>query len=273
MSTLVYVFVSVAPIDHRRSRTFRPRPDFSVILATTAPPVPLGIGIYSRPDAARLLGMTPDRLRRWVGGYTYHLRQTSDNGRSRRRQAPVVRTELPVVGNIMALSFLELMELRVVKALVDRDVTLQQVRRAAQVAAERFNTKHPFASRRVFTDGRHIFSAVSDAAEAPDVVKWTAAEIDQVVAGPVFDQFLSEIEFDSATSLASRWWPLGRQVPVILDPAIRFGAPVVAGTGVRTSTLARLARTTSVRDVAVAYELELAQAHAAINFEQQLSTA
>ncbi len=173
----------------------------------------------------------------------------------------------------MALSFLELMELRVVKALVDRDLSLQHVRRAAQLAAKRFNTRHPFASRRVFTDGRHIFSAISDEVTAPNVVKWTPGDIDQVVAGPVFDQFLSEIEFDTSTLLAARWWPLGRQVPVVLDPALRFGAPVVAGTGVRTSTLARLARTSSVRDVAVAYEMEVAHAQAAVDFERILSAA
>ena len=173
----------------------------------------------------------------------------------------------------MALSFLELMELRVVKALVDRDVTLQHVRQAAQLAAKRFGTRHPFASRRVFTDGRFIFSAVSDEIDAPNVVKWTAGEIDQVVAGPVFDQFLSEIEFDPSTALAMRWWPMGRHVPILIDPARRFGAPIVAGTGVRTATLARLARTTPIRDVAVAYEVEVAQAQAAVAFEGQLAAA
>ena len=108
---------------------------------------------------------------------------------------------------------------------------------------------------------------------APNVVKWTRADIDQVVAGPVFDQFLSEIEFDTSTLLAARWWPLGRQVPVVLDPALRFGAPIVAGTGVRTSTLARLARTTTILDVAVAYEIQVAHAQAAVDFERMLSAA
>ncbi len=237
------------------------------------PVVPLGTGIYSRPDAARLLGMSPDRLRRWVGGYTYWLRDHAGQDKSRRRQGPVVNAVLRVIGRSMALSFLELMELRVVKALVDRDVSLQHVRRAAGLAADRFQTRHPFASRRVFTDGRHIFSAVSDEQDAPNIVKWTSAEIDQVVAGPVFDQFLSEIEFDQTTSLATRWWPLGREVPIILDPAISFGAPVIVGTGVRTSTLDRLARASSTRDAAIAFEVELAQAHAAVDFERALAAA
>lgn len=241
--------------------------------AQDLPRIPLGTGIYPRAEAARLLGMTPDRLRRWVGGYTYWLRESAAGGRKRRRQTPVVHSELPAIARATALSFLELMELRVVKAIVDKGVSLQHVRAAAQLAARRFDTRHPFASRRVFTDGRHIFSAVTDEVHAPNVVRWTAHEIDQVVAGPVFDQFLHEIEFDPTTSLAQRWWPLGREVPVVLDPAISFGAPIVAGTGVRTSVLARLARASSPRDAAVAYEVELAQAEAATEFERVLAAA
>lgn len=242
-------------------------------IVTTTPHVPLGTGIYTRPDAARLLGMTPDRLGRWVGGYTYWLREHGAAERTRRRQHPIVHTELPVIGRSAALSFLELMELRVVKALVDRELSLQYVRRAASLAAGKFGTLHPFASRRVFTDGRHIFSAVSDETDAPDVVRWTAAEIDQVIAGPVFDQFLNEIEFDAMTSLAERWWPCGRDVPVVLDPKISFGAPVIVGTGIRTSTVARLARVSTVRDAAIAYEIDVGRAQAAVAFEGALAAA
>ena len=235
--------------------------------------VPLGTGIYPRPEAARLLRMTPERLRRWVGGYTYWLREAAGTTRRQRRQTPVVLPELPVLGNVVALSFLELMELRVVKALVDRGVTLQHVRQAARLASTHFNTRHPFASQRVFTDGRFIFSALGTEVELPNVVKWTAEEIDQVVAGPVFEQFLSEIEFDASNSLARRWWPLGPRVPIILDPAISFGAPVLAGTGVRTTTVARFARASSTREAAVAFEVDMEHAESAVDFEQQLAAA
>ena len=43
--------------------------------------------------------MTPDRLRRWVSGYTYPLRTAAD-APARRRQAPVVHTELPAIGRL-----------------------------------------------------------------------------------------------------------------------------------------------------------------------------
>jgi len=231
-----------------------------------------GIGIYSRVDAAHLLRMRPARLRRWVSGYTYWL-SDSTSEKSRRSRPPVISTDLPVIDDTIALSFLELMELRVVKAIVDKGLALQGVRIAAKVASERFHTQHPFASRRVFTDGKAIFSAISDHPDHPDVVRWKKGDIDQVVAGAIFDQFLQEIEFDSKTSLAQRWWPRGRNFPVLLDPRISFGAPVIAGTAVRTSVVARMAHRASMSDAAVAFELQLEQAEAAIEFESLLAAA
>ena len=50
----------------------------------------------------------------------HYLLRSSKSPRSRRRQAPLVRAELPVIDGRVALSFLELMELRVVKALLGR---------------------------------------------------------------------------------------------------------------------------------------------------------
>lgn len=230
-----------------------------------------GIGIYTRPEAARLLGMTPSRLRRWVSGYTYWLQDA--DGRLLRRRPSVINTDLPSLNDAVALSFLELMELRVVKAIVDKGVPLQRVRDRAKVAAERFGTEHPFASRRVFTDGRDIFSAVAGDLEPPNVVRWRRDDIDQVVSGAVFEQFLDEIEFDQGTALAHRWWPMGRDAPIVLDPRIRFGAPVIEGTAVRTTVVARMAAKASAEDAAIAYELQLQQAVAAVQFEAELAAA
>ncbi|MGH7603364.1 MAG: DUF433 domain-containing protein [Gemmatimonadaceae bacterium] len=236
----------------------------------TTSQVKLGVGIYSRTDAARLLGINPPRLRRWVSGYTYWLLATSTS--EKRRKPPVIKTDLPPIQGAIALSFLELMELRVVKSIVDAGIPLQHVRRAAKWASDAFGTDHPFASQRVFTDGRSIFSAVSTD-DPPNIVKWEKGQMEQIIAGPVLDRYLSEIEFDPSTSLAYKWWPLGKTNPVILDPRVAFGSPVIEGTAVRTSIVARLAKRSSVTDAAVAYELQLRQAEAAINFEASLAAA
>jgi len=160
-----------------------------------------------------------------------------------------------------------------VKAIVDAGLSLQHVRSAARLASAHFDTDHPFASQRVFTDGLAIFSAITDDSDAPNIVKWKAGEIEQVIAGGVFDQFLKEIEFDATTALAHRWWPLGKATPIVLDPRINFGAPIVAGTAVRSSVVAGFARHVSIEQAAVAFELQMEQAQAAVNFETELLAA
>lgn len=240
-----------------------------VVMAT--PVIQLGVGIYSRADAARLLVVTPSRLRRWVGGYTYRY----ERGREHRTgsKPPVVRPALPVIDGKIALSFVELMELRVVKAFISRGVSLQQVRAAADLSIRLFEMQHPFASRRVFTDGKAIFSAVSAGESAPDVIQLSRDKHLQLIFGKIFDPFLDEIDFDPSTALAHKWWPLGRSFSVVLNPRIAFGAPTIEGTRVRTSALARMARVLPSREVAKVFEIAPRDVDAAIRFERELAAA
>jgi len=113
--------------------------------------IPLGVGFYSRAFAAQLLGVNPVRLNRWVTGYTYWTRVKGKT--TKQKKHPIIKTELPSIDHNLALSFIELMELRVVKAFLERGISLQRVRTAAIRAIDLFNSIHPLASRRVFTGG------------------------------------------------------------------------------------------------------------------------
>ncbi len=235
------------------------------------PVIRLGVGIYSRSDAARLLGVTPSRLRRWVSGYTYHYTY-----RTRRRtgqQPPVVSPDLPKIDDTIALSFVELMELRVVKALIERGVSLQRIRAASRLASEIFGTLHPLASKRVFTDGEKIFSSLSQDVSDPDLIELSKDKQFQVILGRVLEPFLGEIDFDHQTNLAFTWWPKGRSVPVVLNPRIAFGAPTIQGTRIRTSALVRLAGSTPIVDLAHAFHVPVPQVRAALDFERELAAA
>jgi uncharacterized protein (DUF433 family) len=185
-----------------------------------------------------------------------------------------VKRDLPVIDHAIALSFVELMELRVVKALIDHGMSLQAVRAVANVASAYFGTAHPLASKRVYTDGKKAFAALhGDERETPDLVELSLHRVQQVIAGKVFQPFLAEIDFNSSTSLAERWWPLGRDVPIVLDPHIAFGAPTVAGTGIRSSTLVRMMEEDGVEATASAFQLSGVEVQAAWDFEQYLQAA
>jgi uncharacterized protein (DUF433 family) len=236
-----------------------------------SPQTTLGVGIYTRADAARLLRVTPSRMRRWVGGYTYQYK--SGDGARSGKLPPVVRTDLPVMQRAIALSFVELMELRVVKALIDRGISLQHVRRASRLAASTFRTIHPFASRRVYTDGRHVFAELAAGGDTRDIVELSKGRVLQVIAGGVLEPFMSEIDFDATTTLAERWWPMGRQSPIVLDPRIAFGAPTIVGTRLRTLTVAGVAARATFAEAARTYDLDPTAVRAAVRFEATLAAA
>jgi len=227
---------------------------------------PLGVGIYSRSEAARLLKMTPSRVTRWLRGYSYWRPATSAQ---RHEQPPVVRSNLRPVGGALVLSFLDLMELRVIHALVDEvGLSLQQIRAAARVASDLFGTHYPFATRRVYHDQVTLFARLSD-----DAVVELSKRDQQLISAHVFEPYLTEVDFDPASSLANRWWPLGRAIPIVLDPRVAFGAPVVAGTATRTDVIATVAETTSPDEAAHAYRMERRSVQAAIRFESELRAA
>lgn len=232
----------------------------------------LGLGIYTRADAARLLGVTPPRLSRWVAGYAYQLKGTIAPVTARHRP-PLIDTEILPLGDTIALSFVELMELRVVKALVKSGIPLQRVRVAAEILSTTLGIRHPFASRRVFSDGESVYGAISEDSDAPDVIRLTRKHNQQIISGKLFEPFLSEMDFSEATALAVRWWPLGKGKPIVLDPEIAFGAPTIAGTRIKTRVLAVLASDLPIEEIARDYSVPRKTVRVAWQFERDLAAA
>lgn len=233
------------------------------------PHIPLGTGIYYPAEAAGFLGLPAYKLQRWATGYTFW----SQGHTKKSRAAPVIRSDLPKIRRSRALSFLELMELRVVAQLRERGLSLQYIRTAARLGQRIFQTTHPFAAHRVYTDGKRIFSSLTPDPDDPDVIELTSDRHAQVILGGVFTPFLDDMSFDPVSGLADRWWPMGRGIPVVLDPLVAFGAPVIEGTRIQTYVVAGMAERGSVRESSEAYEIHRGQVEAAVEFERQLRRA
>ena len=72
------------------------------------------------------------------------------------------------------------------------------------------------------------------------------------------------------TGLAEAWFPLGPEVPVVVDPAMSFGLPTIQS-GIRTDILARHHRAgDSVADISAWYAVPEPEIQAAIRFEDEL---
>lgn len=191
--------------------------------------LPLDVGIYSYPDAARLLATTPRELRRWFVGRKEKVAVGDEH-----LSAPLWKTQLSAA-EIDGIGFRDLLEARLVAAFRKHGISLQAIRYAILEAKNLSLSDYPFTCREFLTDGRRIFAKVQERTgdeSLIDIVKH------QHVFNKIIEPSLYEgIDFDQRGG-ALRWFPVPRSKLIVIDPAIKFGQPVVAGSGVPISTLA-----------------------------------
>lgn len=215
---------------------------------------------YPAAEAGRLVGLAPERVRRWLRGYDYTYA-------SKRRHQPAVLRRKRSEHRTHA-SFLDLVDLLFVKRFVDYGLSLQRVRRALDEACDILGTDH-FARRSFFTDGRDIYLQVKEKGE--DLLQLLSGG--QWVIAPIIQQLAEQIEFDDPTGLARRWYPLGPNGLIVLDPLVSFGRPTVAGRGIATANVFDLYKGEMERLEPVQEWLGLHRDEvlAAVRFEQRLA--
>ena len=131
-----------------------------------------------------------------------------------------------------ALNYLQLVEVAFVARFRRWGVKLQRLRRAHAFLQQRFTQEYPFAHYRFKTEGHHVLMEVREVYPEIDLgVAFVADENGQLgwedVIGEQFMEFDYESEEDEA--LAVRWHVAGREAPILIDPRIAFGAPMIHG--------------------------------------------
>lgn len=161
------------------------------------------------------------------------------------------------------------MEIRFVAAFIEHGVTWKTMRQAHAAAKETLDTDHPFCTHRFATDGRHILQ--HEVEEAGDR-RFTDIVTNQREFDAIITPFLRELEFDDGVL---RWWPLGRNHAVVVDPARSMGQPIVVVAGVQTRILANSVKANdgSIDVVARWFEVAAAEVRDALKFEQSLLAA
>jgi uncharacterized protein (DUF433 family) len=223
----------------------------------------LGIGLYTVPEASRLTGISSARLRRWLRGYTLGADEACAVSE------PVWRRQIPEIDGTLGLGFLDLMEARFVDAFCAASVPWRVIRLCAERAREITGADHPFSSRRFRTDGRSIFAEVVDQAGEKQLLDGAK---NQLAFGRVIGPSLyAGVEF-SVDDVPARWWPIGRQETVVLDPARSFGQPIVNDGGVPTAVLVDAVEAEgSVVKVALLFQVPRRSVRAALRFEKRLA--
>ena len=130
------------------------------------------------------------------------------------------------------------------------------------------NRKRPFSTRLFKTDGRTILGEIVE--EAGDKVLIDLIK-DQYVFEKIISSHLHGLEFNEFDE-PERWWPLGTNRSVIIDPHRSFGAPIVYEGGIQTLILYKAVKADqSVKFVANWYDIQLQEVIDAFEFEQKLA--
>jgi uncharacterized protein (DUF433 family) len=219
------------------------------------------VPLFPISDAARFLWVPDQVLRRWA---------TGGPGRQ-----PVIRI---ADRRDMLLSFLNLSELHVLSVLRDRHVGLKNIRRAIHWLKRQpeigGDHPHPLLAMDLATDGISVF--VNELAPAGALVN--ASHEGQIAMAELFEAHLHRIDRDEDTKVALRLYPfpwkartpdaaVGQPRPIVIDPMVSFGRPVIAGTRVPTTEVAdRIAAGESIADIAKDMLVDERQVEAALRY-------
>lgn len=222
----------------------------------------LQTGIYTVPEAARLTGVSPWRIRRWLMGYEFRVK------RGRHRSPAVWHSQIDPIDHTVALGFLDLLEVRCVDAFISAGVNWKTLCQVHDQAHKLVGHTHPFCTNRFATDGQTIFMEVRE--QNDEITLWDMRDL-QRVFDRIIRPFLKNVEFDDGR-VPRRWWPKGKAHLVALDPRRSFGQPIIFRDGVPTSVLARSVKANlSVEDVARWFEIHPASVREAVAFERALA--
>jgi uncharacterized protein (DUF433 family) len=221
----------------------------------------IGSGIYTVSEASRLTQVSTWRIRRWIRGYSFRTRREIHTSH------PVVQSRLASINDSLALSFVDLVEVKLVDRLLERGVTWKTLREASRRGAELLGQSHPFSTGRFWTDGKTVLLEL--AAEEQDAALLDVIR-DQYIFKKVLAPFLAQLDFEQDSAI--RWWPLGKQRRIVIDPARSFGQPIVSREGVPTLVLAKAVKVErSLESVAKWFKVSRSSLRDAVDFENRLA--
>jgi len=163
----------------------------------------------------------------------------------------------------------DLIEIRFLDAFRQKGVSTKALRIASQRAKELLGRHHPFSTQIFKSDGRTILAEITK-----DTGDKALLDIlsDQFVFETVIASYLyAGLDFNELKE-PTRWWPLGKDRSVVIDPRRAFGAPINARTGIPTNILnSAVNADQSVEFVAKWYGVQVDEVTDAVQFETKLA--
>jgi uncharacterized protein (DUF433 family) len=252
------------------TRVFRPATYARPPLADAVGPPPMPPGcVYTLKQAARMAQVTRATVQGWITG------KARVSG-VLRRTTRVIRYAPVWIDGAPCLTFPQLLSLRMVKGLRHSGFTLRVIGWMALVAEEDFGLTAPLVALRFRRDGARIVQALQEARRANAEPEHLPSGLDpsdaagwQTVFADIVDRALFR-DVDWRDGMPARWWPLGHEGAVVLDPHVLAGAPHMAGTTVPTAAVAAGGGAEdAIGAVAERHGLTVAQVRDALRFETE----
>lgn len=226
----------------------------------------LGGGLYPLVQAARLAGVEPRSVRRWLKGYSWNYR----DGRS--SSGPLWTLQYAddeELGGEQVLGFLDLLELRAIAKFIEHGVPLKVIRATIEQATEQFGP-HPLHKKSFRTDGRKMFHEAIELSGERNLVDFRGRQL--VLDAVIRPSLFAGVEYADSGE-AQRWFPVQGRKVIVLDPRKQFGEPIIAEAGVPTDTIAAAVKAEGGdrKRVATLYRLTPAAVDAAVEFERRLA--
>ena len=209
----------------------------------------LGIGLYSVPDVARILNLELPFVRRW-------LREYWEN---RFKKGKKIYSSWGA-GRDKTVHFYTLIEFYVFYQLRKQGLSAQSIAKSHEIIAEELNTQFPFATSPILTDGKKILYKIDDE------IIINADKTKQLNFSAIIKDFCLQMDFGK-DQLALRYWPLGKEKNIVVDPHHQLGQPTVKNTNILAETLYRMYTAgEKVNFIASLYDVTQSDVTASIEF-------
>jgi uncharacterized protein (DUF433 family) len=166
--------------------------------------------LYTIAEAAHLAHVSSMTVRRWLYGY-----RTPD-----RQVRPILgeQEKAPLV------SFLQLVEIVVASSFRRNRTKLERIRMAHDFAQEEWGMEFPFASMKLEPLGGHVLHRFDEEKPGTSLATLDTRLQQWTLPGLVIETLHT---FDYELELAARWYPIGKTVPIVVDPRFSAGMPTI----------------------------------------------
>lgn len=206
----------------------------------------LTLPAYKVGDAARYAGITAKTINNW---------QEKDDKKS----------VIAARDSGESLNYLQLVEVAFVAAMRRAGVTLPAIKNAREYIAQKLGSEFPFAEQRFKIDGKNLWmqlGAFVPGAAANKLVKVNRGG--QLAWAEIVATKFTEFSYEN--DIAVQWHVAGPESPVLIDPRVSFGAPMVGGIATW-AIKGRWKAGESPEDIAEDFSIDVSEVEHALKFE------